>query len=134
MYVPCKLIRKVSHKDTSKFFRLLNERLEMGVRALDIKYRNLCQREQGLMPFQTNLDSKNQYIQLENGFRLINFAGLRESVEGFHSGKPLYQTDKVFDFFKEILSFIEEYVGKKDEKSRSQILPAMLPDMAPSRR
>lgn len=121
-------ITNESNKDTSKFLKLFHERLEMADRALDMKYRNLCQREQGLLSFLTNLESQDQYVQLENGLRLLNFAGLRECAEGFHNEKNFYQNDDARNFAKEILNYVEEYVGIKDEKSQSQLLPAILPD------
>jgi ribonucleoside-triphosphate reductase len=108
-------------KNETEFFKLLDEQLEMALRALEIKYRTLKQRcLEGLLPFLTRKANGDQYFRLENSLRQVGFVGLNEAIQGF-TGKFIYEDDEALKFTEEILlyfaDFITEYARKPENRS-----------------
>lgn len=112
-------------KDEAKFFELLKERLEMAARALEIKYGALKQHGKGLLPFLMQDVNGDQYFRLESSLRLIDFAGLNETVEAFH-GKSIHQDEKALRFAEKISQCISDFTTKTGKRRGKRLVPAML--------
>jgi len=116
-----------SEAKMAKFNALLDEQLEMAVRALEIKYQTIKMRSrEGLLPFLTNRSNGEQYARFENFTRLIGFVGLNEAVESL-SGKTLHEDSKALDLAEQIVSFIRDSVKKSVRKPESRPMTAMVP-------
>ncbi len=122
---------KVSYEAEGKetrFFKLLDERLEMAVRALEIKYRTIKQRaREELLPFLAQKDDGDDYFKLENASRLVSFVGLNEAVESF-CGKALHQDNATLDFAEKIVDYLSRNVQKYSKKPETRISSAMIPN------
>jgi len=111
----------------AEFFGLLDEQLEMALRALEIKYHTIKQRvKENLLPFLTQRANGEQYIRVENSTRLVSFVGLTEAVESF-VGKALHEDDKALGLAEEILSYIHNGVQKSMRKPETRPVSAMIP-------
>ncbi|UCE29075.1 MAG: helix-turn-helix domain-containing protein [Candidatus Bathyarchaeota archaeon] len=118
----------------SVFFRLLDERLEMAWRALEIKYRTLRQRaREGLLPFLTQKADGNCYSRLENATRLISFVGLNETVESF-LGKAIPNSSEAMDFAKEIVEYLSECTQSYAKKPETRTALSMVPSTDTAKR
>jgi len=120
-------------KDRAKFFEILKERLEMAMRALEIKYRALKQHGKGLLPFLMQSFNGDQYFRLENSSRLINLAGLKEAVEVFY-GKGIYEDEKALELAEEIARYISDFMHKIGKRRGKRLLPSVLPNFEASER
>jgi ribonucleoside-triphosphate reductase len=76
-------IMQESEGEKNKFFDLLKERYELAARALSIKYNAIKQFGKNSLPFLLKSGYGDAYFRLENCSRIINFAGLTETVEAF---------------------------------------------------
>jgi len=116
-----------SEAKTSKFYELLDEQLEMALRAMEIKYQTIKLRgREGLLPFLTNKSNGEQYARFENFTRLISFVGLNEAVESF-SGKSLHEDSKALELAEQMMKYIHNSVRKNVRKPESRPLTAMVP-------
>ncbi len=117
-----------------KLYELLDEQLEMALRALEIKYQTIKMRSrEGLIPFLTHKVDSEPYARLENFTRLIGFAGLNEAVESL-SGEPLYKEDKSTETAEQILRCIHDTVKKSLRKPERRPVTAMIPSVAAASR
>ena len=108
------------------FFRILDERLEMTLRALEIKYRTLRQRaREGLLPFLTQKADGNHYFRLENATRLVSFVGLNETVESF-LGKAINEGNEAMDFAKETVRHVSKAVKSRAKKPETRAVLSMV--------
>ncbi len=113
-------------KETT-FFNLLDEQLEMALRALEIKYRTIKQRaREHLFPFLMQKADGDQYFRLENATRLVSFVGLNETIQAFF-GKPMKQDGATLDFAKKIVSYLSSDVAKYSKKPETRLSLAMVP-------
>ncbi len=113
-------------KETT-FFNLLDEQLEMALRALEIKYRTIKQRaREHLFPFLMQKADGDQYFRLENAPRLVSFVGLNETIQAFF-GKPMKQDGATLDFAKKIVSYLSSDVAKYSKKPETRLSLAMVP-------
>jgi len=113
-------------RETS-FFRLLDEQLEMALRALEIKYRTIKQRaREHLLPFLMQKTDGDQYFRIENAVRLISFVGLNETIRAFF-GKPLKQDGETLDFAKKIVAYLSGDVERYSKKPETRACLAMVP-------
>jgi ribonucleoside-triphosphate reductase len=120
--------------NTSKFYELLDEQLEMAVRALEIKYQTVKLRgKEGLLPFLTHRTTDEQYARFENFTRTIGYVGLCEAVESL-SGKPLYSDAKSTDLAEQIAKHVNDYVKENSRKPESRPVAAMVPSSSAARR
>jgi ribonucleoside-triphosphate reductase len=118
----------------TEFFRLLDEQLEMALRALEIKYHTIKQRaRENLLPFLTQKTNGDPYIRVENSTRPIGFVGLNEAVESF-AGKPLHEDSKALELAEEILNYIHNGVRKSTRKPETRPVVAMISSFESSRR
>ncbi len=116
-----------SQGKTSKFYELLDEQLEMAIRALEIKYQTIKMRAgEGLLPFLSSQHTSEQYARLENSSRLIGFLGLNEAV-GSLCGKSLYEDSKALDFTERTVKYIRDSVRKSVRKPERRLMTAMIP-------
>jgi ribonucleoside-triphosphate reductase len=111
----------------SSFFHLLDEQLEMALRALEIKYRTIKQREkEHLLPFLMQKTESDQYYRIENSARLVSFVGLNETIQSKFE-KPIKQEGETLDFAKKIVSYLSTDIEKYSKKPETRTLLAMVP-------
>jgi len=122
-----------SGKDKAKFLEILRERLELAARALEIKHRALKQHGKGLLPFLMQSANGDQYLRLEVCTRIINLAGLKETVETFY-GKSIYDDEKALEFAEEIMQNILAFTQKTGKRHGRRLFPALLVDFEASGR
>ncbi len=123
-----------SEAKMAKFYDLLDEQLEMALRAMEIKYQTIKQRvREGLLPFLTNRPSGEQYARFENFTRLIGFVGLNEAVKSL-TGKSIHEDGEALDRAEQIIGNIQERVRKSVRKPESRPLTAMIPSAKAARR
>lgn len=83
-----------SEAKATKFYELLDEQLEMALRAMEMKYQIIKMRgREGLLPFLTHKASGEQYSRFENFTRLIGLVGLNEAIESFY-GKSVLEDNR----------------------------------------
>jgi len=123
-----------SKGDRTAFFELLDEQLEMALRALEIKYHTIKQRvRENLLPFLTQRANGDHYFRVENSTRLIGFVGLSEAVESL-AGKALHQDSKALGLAEEILSYIQSGVRRSTRKPETRPVTAMIPGSESAKR
>jgi len=117
-----------------RFFELLDEQLEMALRALEIKYRTIKQRAgEQLLPFLAQKADGDRYFRLENASRLVSFVGLNETIESFF-GKPLHQDDKTLGSAEKIVKYLSQNVQRHSKKPETRASLAMVPDADAAKR
>jgi anaerobic ribonucleoside-triphosphate reductase len=120
-------------RETS-FFKLLEEQLEMALRALEIKYRTIKQRaRENLLPFLTQKADGDQYFRIENTSRLVSFVGLNETIESFFE-KGLHQDDETLDFAEKIVKYLSNNVRRYAKKPETRASLAMVPNADAAKR
>lgn len=118
----------------STFQTLLDEQIEMAVRAMEIKYQTVKLRgREGLLPFLTNRSNGDQYARFENFTRLISFVGLDEATQSF-IGEPFLRDNKASDFAEQVIKRINENVEDNSKRPESRPVTAMIPCENASRR
>ena len=118
----------------TKFFELLDERLEMALRALEIKYQTIKQRaREGLLPFLSQRADGDQYFRIGNASRLISFVGLNETVKSL-AGQYLHEGEKPLSLAEEITKHLLQGVHRYAKKPEARTYPSMLPDAAAAKR
>jgi len=118
----------------SKFLKILNEQLEMALRALKIKYLTLKQRvREKLLPFLTQKPNGDSYFRLENASHLISFIGLNEAAQSF-LGKSIYEDEEALNFARETLKYLQESVQKSAKKPETRVVLSMVPTADVSKR
>ena len=120
-------------KQTS-FFELLEEQLEMALRALEIKYRTIKQRaKENLLPFLTQKADGDHYFRIENASRLVSFVGLNETTESFFE-KGLHQNEETLNFAEKIVKYLSQNVQRYAKKPETRTALAMVPDANAAKR
>jgi ribonucleoside-triphosphate reductase len=125
-------VMKEAERDEGKFLEILKERVEMAIRALEIKYRSV-KRHISLLPFLLQRDNGDHYLRLENCSRLINLVGLKETIEVFHEGN-FYESEKTLDSAQKILGNVLNITRKIGKRKARRLLVATLPDFEASER
>ncbi|MCL2134568.1 MAG: ArsR family transcriptional regulator [Candidatus Bathyarchaeota archaeon] len=110
--------------DKNKFFDLLKEHCEIAARALSIKYNALKLFGKNSLPFLLKSTYGDAYFRLENCSRIINFAGLIETVEAFTSKSITEQENQTF--IEEIIQNITAFRQKSSRKHGKRLYPAIL--------
>jgi len=112
--------------DETKFFQLLDEQLEITVRALDIKCQIIKQRlEEGLLPFLSQIVNGGSYFRHENATRTICFAGLNEAVTAL-LGKSLQKDKEALRFAEKTVEAISLSAKEYSRKPETRIVSSML--------
>jgi ribonucleoside-triphosphate reductase len=122
-----------SGREKAKFFEVLQERLEMATRALEIKYRTLRQYGEGLLPFLMQDANGEQYLRLEGCSWTVSLVGFGEAVEAF-CGKNLHSDEGALSFAEEVVQFTVAYTKKTGRRRGRRIVVAVLPDLEASDR
>ncbi|MGQ9460082.1 MAG: anaerobic ribonucleoside-triphosphate reductase [Candidatus Bathyarchaeaceae archaeon] len=118
----------------TRFFELLDEQLEMALRALEIKYRTIKQRARDqLLPFLAQEADGDRYFRLENASRLVSFVGLNETMESF-LGKALHQDDKTLSFAEKIVKHLSQNIQRYTKKPETRAALAMIPNTDAAKR
>ena len=116
------------------FFKLLDEQLEMALRALEIKYRTIKQRaRENILPFLTQKADGDQYFRITNASRLVSFVGLNETIKSFFE-KGLHQDDETLDFAEKIVKYLSHNVRRYAKKPETRASLAMVPNADASKR
>ena len=111
----------------SGFFHLLDDQLEMALRALEIKCRTIKQRErEHLLPFLMQKSDGDQYFRIKNAVRLVSFVGLNETIQAFFD-KPLKLEGETLDFAKKVVSYLSDDIEKYSKKPETRAALAMVP-------
>jgi len=115
-----------SKGDQTGFFNLLDEQLEMALRALEIKYRTIKRRVgEGLLPFLTQEIDGDSYLRLENSSRLVGFVGLNETVQSL-SGKAIHEDKEALGLAEEIAKSLFNDVRKGAKKPETRPVLSMV--------
>lgn len=116
------------------FYRLLDERLEMALRALEIKYQTIKQRaREELLPFLTQKANSDQYFRLENASRHVSFVGLNETIQSLF-GKNIHEDEKTLRFAEEILEYLAKGVKTYAKKPETRVSLSMTPSANAAKR
>lgn len=118
--------------DKAKFFELLRERLEMAVRALEIKFKMLKQNGKGFLPFLFQRVNGDQYFRLENSAHLVNLVGLKEAVEAFNE-KSIHKDGDFLKFAFETVRHASDFLYKSEKRDK-RVLLSILPSNETSAR
>jgi len=111
----------------ANFFRLLDEQLEMALRALEIKYRTIKQRaRENLLPFLMQKTNGDQYFRIENATRIVSFVGLNEIIHAFF-GKPLRKEGETLEFAQKTTIYLSNDIEKYSRKPETRASLAMVP-------
>jgi anaerobic ribonucleoside-triphosphate reductase len=111
----------------NSFFRILDDQLEMALRALEIKYHTIKQRErEHMLPFLMQKTYGDQYFRIENSVRLVSFVGLNETIQSFFD-KPLKLDGETLDFAKKTVSYLSSDINKYSKKPETRAALAMVP-------
>ncbi len=112
-------------KQKTQFFELLDDRLEMALRALKIKHQTVDQRlREGLLPFLAQRINGDHYFRLENATHLISFVGLNETVKSL-SGKYVYEDKEALSLAQELVSSLSR-AFQRYVKPRTRVYPSMV--------
>lgn len=88
----------------NQLLELLEDRLEMALRAQEIKHQTVNQRlREGLLPFLAQRINGDHYFRLENAAHPISFVGLNETVKSL-SGKYVYEDEGALNLAQELVS------------------------------
>ncbi|MBT8172115.1 hypothetical protein KJN74_04530, partial [Candidatus Bathyarchaeota archaeon] len=110
----------------NNFFQILDDQLEMSLRALEIKYRTIKQRErERMLPFLMQKADGDQYFRIENAVRLVSFVGLNETIKAFFD-KPLKQEGETLDFAEKIVSYLSSEIMNYSKKPETRALLGMV--------
>lgn len=98
--------------DDSKFFELMQGRLEQMAEALQIKHRitDSLLHQQGLLPFLTQSFDGEEYYQLRNSTKTFGYVGLTEAVK-VHCGSHLHEDLAAWQFGQKIIKTMREYAA-----------------------
>ena len=122
-----------SGREKVKLLEVLQERLEMAIRALDIKYRALKQSGWGLLPFLMQDVDGDQYLRLEGCSWVVNLAGFDEAIEAF-CGKDLHSDEGALSFAEEVMQATVAYTQKTGRRRGRRLITAVLPSPEASER
>lgn len=117
-----------------KFSHLLDEQLEIAIKALEIKHQIIKQRlGEGLLPFLSQNTVDASYFKLENAIRVISFAGLYEAVYALF-GKSLGKDNAALKFAEQVLSAISTFAKEHSRKPENRIVCSMVSSAEATRR
>ena len=118
----------------NNFFQILDDQLEMALRALEIKYRTIKQRQrERMLPFLMQKVDGDQYFRIKNAIRLVSFVGLNETIKAFFN-KPLKQDGETLDFAMKIVSSLSSEIMNYSKKPETRASLGMLAAAEASKR
>jgi ribonucleoside-triphosphate reductase len=121
-----RIMYEAGGKETG-FFHLLDEQLDLALRALEIKYHTIKQRaKERMFPFLMQKSDGDQYFRIENAVRLVGFVGLNETIQAFFD-KPLKLDGETLDFAKKTVSYLFTDIEKYSKRPETRASLAMIP-------
>jgi len=118
----------------TQFFTLLDEQLEMALRALEIKYQTIKRRSlEGVPPFLMQKADGDYYFRLQNVTRLVSFVGLNETAQSF-LGKAIHEDNNALDFAEKIANHLNHNIKKHAKKPETRTLLSMVPNTDAAKR
>jgi len=123
-----------SGEDRKVFFENLYDRMELAVRALEMKYLTIRQRtKEGLLPFLTQRKERDPYYRLEGTVRLIGFVGLDETTRSL-VGKGMRESKEALDFAEETLKNLSKVIQSYADKHEARYALSSISDIQSSER
>ncbi len=123
-----------AERNQTRFYELLDEQLEMTLRALEIKYQAVKRRSfEGLLPFLMQKADGDHYFRLQNASRLVGFMGLNETIQSL-LGENLHEDSKVLDFAEKIVKDLSKKVQRYAKKPETRALLSMPPNIDAAKR
>jgi ribonucleoside-triphosphate reductase len=111
-----------------RFFKTLEDSLEMSRTALEIKYRVINERmERGLLPFLSQSIAGESYFRLRNAPRLISFIGLNEATKA-HTNYDIHEDKSAFAFATKIVNFMTSYARRQSRKPSIRLSVSQTPN------
>lgn len=111
-----------SREEGRRFEVLLDERVEMAVRALEIKYRAINQRgEEGVIPFLFHTRSGDRYFRLRNSIHVLSIVGLNEVIAAILDRELKYGAEEghmAERVLKQAVKSVEENAGVYNARIR----------------
>jgi ribonucleoside-triphosphate reductase len=127
-------ISYLSEGKQAKFFQLLDEQLEIAVKALEIKHQVIKQRlEEGLLPFLLQNVSGSSYFRQENATRMISLAGFYEAVYALYA-KSLAKDNEALKFAEQTLSLINAFVKEHSREPENRVVCSLVSSTEAARR
>lgn len=118
----------------TQFFTLLDDQLEMALRALEIKYQTIKRRSlEGVLPFLMQKADGDYYFRLQNATRLVSFVGLNETTQSFQ-GKAIHEDNNALDFAEKIANHLNRNIKKHAKKPETRTLLSMVPNTDAAKR
>lgn len=116
------------------FFEHLYDRLEMALRALEIKYLKIRQRvREELLPFLMQKAGGDHYCRLENASRIVSFVGLNEAVQAM-SRKSMYESKEALNLSEEIMGYISKVIRENVKRPENRFALSITPCFEVARR
>ncbi|MEM2738127.1 MAG: anaerobic ribonucleoside-triphosphate reductase [Candidatus Bathyarchaeia archaeon] len=113
-------------ENESRFFELLDSRLEMAARALEIKLKALKRNGKGFLSFLLKAVDGDEYFRLENSAHVVNLVGLEEAAEVF-SGKNVYEDEDSLKFAVQTVQHISEFLQKREYERNKRLMASFVP-------
>lgn len=115
--------------DVERFFRLLEERGELALRALLVKRRTLASlASQGLFPILTQDVDGEGYIRLSDSPCTLGFVGLNEAVEAL-TGSQIHEGGEGEELAVKVLSHLAREAAECSRRARARVTLWMNPDV-----
>ncbi len=116
-----------SREEGRRFEVLLDERVEMAARALEIKYRAMDQRGgEGLIPFLFHTCSGDRYLRLRNSIRVLSIVGLNELIAAILDRELKYGAEEAHVaemVLKQTVKSVEENAERYNARMRLSSSP-----------
>ncbi len=125
-------IAQESEREKSRFFEILKERIELAARALEIKQRSLKQHGRNTLPFLMQSGNGDAYFRIENCSSMVNFAGLKESVEVYCQKSITHEDCKIF--LQELVQNLNSYKHKIGRKLGKRFFTSIMTKQEASER
>lgn len=117
-----------------RFSQLLDEQLEIAVKALEIKHQIIKHRsEEGLLPFLSQNKADVSYFRHENATRVISFTGLYEAVYTLF-GKSLGKDREALKFAEQMLNSISAFAKEHSRKPENRTVCSLVSGAEAARR
>ena len=121
-------------KDEGKLLGILRERIEMAIRTLMVKRKNLFKRiRQGLLPTLSEDVGGETYFRMENASCIIGFVGLNEAVKLF-SGNGIYENATSLKLALDLIKRMKQIIQEEFTRIKHRILLGMSPSLKASKR
>lgn len=121
-----------SNGDKAKFVQLLKEKLELCMRAVEVKHQALKRHGKDLLPFLMQEGNGDRYFRLESCSATVNLAGYKEAVESFTNHS--LDDPKTCEFAKYLSEETVGFVLKTSRRHGRRLSINILPNARASER